>query len=93
MRAHRRLYNRKLLPPFMCACISYLHNHASITADATITGLIRSSRESPHVSKPLLQGAAGKGEREDGLKEGMERRGGVAEGLLALLLSPFQPHP
>lgn len=53
-----------------------------------ITGLIQSSRESYHVNKPLLQGTAGKGEREDGLKEGTERRGDVAD-LFALPLSPF----
>lgn len=60
----------------------------SISTDAMITGLIQNSRESYNVNKPLLQGTAGKGEREDGLKEGIERRGDVAD-LFALPLSPF----
>lgn len=77
----------------MCACTSHLHNRASITANAMITGLVRSSRELHHVKKTLLQRAAGKGEWEDELKLGMERRGDVAGGLLALLPPPFHHHP
>lgn len=67
----------------------------SISTDATelwITELIWNSRESYHVNKPLPQGTAGKGEREDGLQEGIEREGYVAD-LFPLPLFPFHPHP
>lgn len=64
-------------------CLNYHTPHSH--------GLLQSAGGMHRVNKPLLQAAAGKGEREHGLIGRMERRGDVAEGLLALLLSHFHP--
>lgn len=64
---------------------------ASVTYSISMAAMIRNSRELYHVNKPFPQGTAGKGEREGGLKEGIEKKGEKGR-CCRLVCPPSLPH-